>query len=189
MTTSTVNKTVASALAAVMLVIGAGCGVQQQSAPAAVNWEERYPGYKTDFYEAVNKAQFDEWEIPDSDPSIGHFIALDRENNQRLLKLMEDAAQSAGTTDDSDTAVVDALWATGNDIEARNAGGFGNAQRFIDAVDEAQTTRDVIKAAIDFDRMYGYYSFFGMSLAPDSADASRKVHYLGPTDLGLTKEE
>lgn len=159
------------------------------SAPAAVNWEERYPGYKTDFYEAVNKAQFDEWEIPDSDPSIGHFIALDRENNQRLLKLMEDAAQSVGTTDDSDTAVVGALWATGNDIEARNAGGFGNAQRFIDAVDEAQTTRDVIKAAIDFDRMYGYYSFFGMSLAPDSADASRKVHYLGPTDLGLTKEE
>ena len=136
MTTSTVNKAVASALAAVMLVIGAGCGVQQQSAPAAVNWEERYPGYKTDFYEAVNKAQFDEWEIPDSDPSIGHFIALDRENNQRLLKLMEDAAQSAGTTDDSDTAVVGALWATGNDIEARNAGGFGNAQRFIDAVDE-----------------------------------------------------
>ncbi len=189
MTTSTVNKAVASALTAVMLVIGAGCGVQQQSAPAAVNWEERYPGYKTDFYEAVNKAQFDEWEIPDSDPSIGHFIALDRENNQRLLKLMEDAAQSAGTTDDSDTAVVGALWATGNDIEARNAGGFGNAQRFIDAVDEAQTTRDVIKAAIDFDRMYGYYSFFGMSLAPDSADASRKVHYLGPTDLGLTKEE
>ena len=92
MTTSTVNKAVASALAAVMLVVGAGCGVQQQSAPAAVNWEERYPGYKTDFYEAVNKAQFDEWEIPDSDPSIGHFIALDRENNQRLLKLMEDAA-------------------------------------------------------------------------------------------------
>ena len=49
MTTSTVNKAVASALAAVMLVAGAGCGVQQQSAPAAVYWAERSPGYKTDF--------------------------------------------------------------------------------------------------------------------------------------------
>ena len=184
-----------AAVCAAAIMLGTGC-VRQTDAGAGAKSEltvqmmdERYPGWRDDFYEAVNKAQFDEWEIPADEASADHFTALAATNSARLQTIMKDAAKDATEGGDADTRTVGALWATGTDMEARNAGGLGAAQRFLDEVDAARNIEQLMDVEVRFDREYGYHSFFGLGITTAADDSSKKMVQWGGVDHGLTREE
>lgn len=151
--------------------------------------EEAAPDLKDDFYEAINYEQLNEWEIPSVWPSIDNFYILDNMNQRRLNDILKDAQANSSAEPGSDEYNVGALLATALDKEARNAGGYGKVQDFIDEVDAAQSLSELIEAVLVFDRIYGGVSFFDISVGIDFLDSNRYVYQLMGADTGLSQEE
>lgn len=198
---SVLQSIVAAWCAVVIVLCGAACGTQSDGANSAearktpmpeltaAYLDEHYEGYRTDFYEAVNKEAFASREISDDELGYDHFSDLQNDVTSRMHDLASDAAKDAAESDDLDVRTVGTLWATGMDKEGRNAGGFGVVQQYIDDVDAAKSIQDLMGVAAEFGREYGLYSFLGVSVGVDAADSARKVHGLLQTDTGLTREE
>lgn len=158
-----------------------------EARPATVV-EAQYPGLKDNFYEAVNRDWFDRWDVPPTDAYVDNFYLLRDENRTRLRAIMEEANANTSAEEGSDERNVGALWATGLDREARNAGGWGDAEEFLAAIDDASSVTELLEASTTFDRAYGCSSFFGLNVGADSEDSARKVYYLTPSDTGLSQE-
>lgn len=181
---------IAACLCAYAIAFMGGCAASpSDDARAAASFAETHPGYEDDFYEAVNKDTFAAWEIPSTEAYIDNFSVLRTENRSRLRGIMEKAAGDASAEPGSDGRNVGALWATALDSEARDAGGLGIAQDFVDEVDAAQSKEQLLDALVAFDREYGFHSFFGINVDVDAQDSDSYVYMLERTDTGLDREE
>lgn len=190
-------------VAAYLCTVGVACGIGwaaltagtgSAAAPAVAEprattaVEAQYPGLKDNFYEAVNRDWFDRWDIPPTEAYVDNFYLLRDENRTRLHAIMEEANANTSAEEGSDEHNIGALWATGLDREARNAGSWGDAEGFLTAIDEAGSVTELLGAALTFNRAYGLYSFLGVTAGADGEDSTRQVYYLGPADTGLSRE-
>lgn len=151
--------------------------------------DEIIPGLKDDFYQAVNQEQLALMEIPASEAYTDNFFLLHDQNTKRLRELILAASEDSSSMPGSDFYNIGAAYLTGMDQQARNAGGYGQAEKFLSSVDNASTVSELLDTIMSFSQAYGFYSLFGITLKADSIDSNAMVYYLLPTDTGLSKEE
>lgn len=170
-------------------VTGYAAGTEKAETEETVIRQEGKPALEDDFYEAVNYDLFQEWEIPADKKAQNWFYTVEDQNDERLLKLVKEAADDEEEEKGSDRYNIGAFYMTGMDEEARDQGGYGKAgNTFLEEIDQAQNVEELVKTCLAFNREYGLYSLFGFSYGADPEDSTQKILYLIAGDIGPEKE-
>lgn len=160
---------------------------QEQQTQAAAEPDQALE--KDDYYQAVNGALLDSWELDPDEGERNWFMILNDQVNEAVTDLIKETADKTDLEAGSDESNVRALYLTGMDQEARDENGFGQAaSAFLQKVDEAASVNELMRACMEFNRDYGISSVFGISVGPDYQDSSVKVLGLSKADTGLSRE-
>lgn len=163
------------------------------------------PSPADDFYEAVNHDLLASWEIPAGESEVSTLTQMRDEVRTVLDGMVRDAARSAapggasadagttpgttGSDPDPDLRAIGALYATGMDVAARNAGGFGTlVEPLLQALGQAQTPGALLTQLVDAFTQVGLGSLLALGVSRDPTDATRLCLFLGAPDLGPGKE-
>ena len=158
-------------------------------AEAAEEPQEAEVSRKDDFYQAVNGALLDQWEIAADESSKSWTTLLDDESRERIDAIIKTVSEDPDSEKGSDENNIRALYLTGMDQEARNAGGDGKIlSEFFGKVDAAETPEELMRACLEFNRNYDFFSLAGFTYSADLIDSNKKILEMYAADTGLQKE-
>ena len=158
-------------------------------AEAAEEPQEAEVSRKDDFYQAVNGTLLDQWEIAADESSKSWPTLLDDESRERIDAIIKTVSEDPDSEKGSDENNIRALYLTGMDQEARNAGGDGKIlSEFFAKVDAAETPEELMRACLEFNRNYDFFSLAGFTYSADLIDSNKKILEMYAADTGLQKE-
>ncbi|HIQ73714.1 MAG TPA: M13 family metallopeptidase [Candidatus Cottocaccamicrobium excrementipullorum] len=168
---------------------GQSDGTQNAEQAADQSTEAQKVSEKDDYYQAVNGALIDSWEIEPDKSSKSWFGILNDQVEERMAELIKSVSEETDLEQGSDESNIRALYLTGLDQTGRNEGGFGESlSAFFDQVDAAESIDQLMRVSMQFCRDYGIYSLFGISIGSDYEDSSVKTLVANAGDPGLSKE-
>ncbi len=97
-----------------------------------------------DFYQYVNGKWLDTFEIPEEFSNYGSFTVLFERSEDRIKKIIEDAASSNAAAGTNEQKIGD-LYATFTDIDAINAAGFAPVDEDLALIASAESHDDVAR--------------------------------------------
>ncbi|MDO4281426.1 MAG: M13 family metallopeptidase [Peptococcaceae bacterium] len=189
------RKILAAALTAALLLTGCGTAATDQSSSSApkatkTTSDTATPALVDNFYEAAGHDELTTWTIDDDASSNSYFLQMDITGRDRLTALIKKAADAKDTAPDSDGDRVAALYLTGQDEAARDAGGMGDLSSLVTAFGDATSVAELVSLCAQYNRdYYGCVIFPGFQLEADPDDASQQVIYQFGADTGLSREE
>ncbi len=175
-----------------------GAGEGQLSPDAPVTKEEletlirrayalKGSSLKDDFYAAVNKEWLDQSSIPAGQMVNGALYGLMFEVNDQVADLITDIAaqpQTPGTAE----AKIAALYNTVVDTESREKAGVEPIRKYLDAIDNANTLADLMKADANLREELGFVTLLSFGLTVDLMDSSRYSVLFGAFSPMLGKD-
>ena len=129
---------------------------------------------KDDYYAAVNKEWLDGSTIPAGLSINGPFYGLSLTVNDQVAQLIRDidaTPQKPGTAE----AKIKALYDCVLDTEGRENAGVAPIQKYLDAIDSAQTLQELMEADLLMQEEMGVSTLLGFGLTVDLADSSRYI--------------
>lgn len=133
-----------------------------------------------DFNQYVNGLWLNQAEIPADRSSTGGFIQLRDLSEERMKKILEEAA--AGTNPEgSPRARVAAVWKAFMDTDAIEAAGLVPLYPTLEKIYAARSLEDLVGLFV----MPGIASPIGMGVRPDAKNSSVNALYAGQAQLGL----
>ncbi len=161
---------------------------QQSGAPELGDWgvtvadidPEVDPG--DDFFGYVNGKWLDTFEIPEEYSSYGSFTVLFERSEERVKKIIEEAASGDAPKGDIKQKIGD-YYASYLDVDAINAKGLEPISADLDRIANLESHEDV--AAIMGDPELGVRSFIGAWVDVDSKQPNRYIVYITQAGLGM----
>lgn len=162
--------------------------VAAQAAPELGDWgieladidESVKPG--DNFYRHVNGKWLDTFELPEEFSSYGSFTVLFERSEERVRKIIEDAAAGENASGSVEQKIGD-FFASFTDVDAINAAGLDPFADDLAIIDGLETYEDVARAMSD--PTLGLNSFISAYVDVDSKQTDRYIMYLGQSGLGL----
>lgn len=141
------------------------------------------------YYDAVNHERIENWEIPADRASYGSLSAMNEIVEDRVWELIENTARDGEADPNSDTGRVSALYLTGMDMEARDAGGYGTFAGVLSEIKNAKTVDELLKINARSNRRYGISYLYAFTFGnTDPEDSNRRVISLGSVEKGVDRE-
>lgn len=135
-----------------------------------------------DFYRYVNGKWLDTFEIPDEFSSYGSFTVLFERSEERVRKIIEDAAAGDAPQGSNEQKIGDFFSAYTN-VDAINAAGYAPAADDLAIIDAAETHDDVARI-LATPGMVGNTPFIGF-VGVDSKRTDQYIIYLTQAGLGM----
>jgi len=142
---------------------------------------------RDDFYAAANKAFLDTATIPAGLSINGPFYGLSLTVNQQIAQLIKDidaGTPKVGTAE----AKIKALYDCVLDIEGRDEAGVAPIQKYLDAIEDAKSVKELMAADKLMDEELGFSTLLGFGLTTDLADSSRYIVTFAPAGARLDKD-
>ncbi|WDI31285.1 M13 family metallopeptidase [Hyphococcus flavus] len=160
----------------------------QATAPELGDWGVKLADMDTeadpgdDFYRYVNGKWLDTFEIPEEFSSYGSFTVLFERSEDRVKKIIEDAASSSAARGSNEQKIGD-YYNAYLDVDAINAAGFSPAADDLATIASAQSHEDVARI-MGTPGMVGN-SPFGAFVNVDSKRTDQYIIFLTQAGLGM----
>lgn len=135
-----------------------------------------------DFYQHVSGKWIDTFQIPDEFSSYGSFTVLVERSEDRVKKIIEDAASGQSTKGSAEQKIGD-FYASFVDVDAINNKGLSVIADDLSAINQIASIEDVVKIMARPDIRAN--SVFGMFVGVDAKQPDRYITYIGQSGLGL----
>ncbi|MGE0410009.1 MAG: M13 family metallopeptidase, partial [Amphiplicatus sp.] len=135
-----------------------------------------------DFYRYVNAGWLDSFKIPDDFSSYGAFTVLFERSEERINKIIEDAASGASADGTSERKIGD-YFASFNDVDAINAKGLETIAPDLAFIDALASHEDVARAMARPD--IGANAPFAAFVDIDSKQPDRYITHITQAGLGM----
>ncbi|MBX2840707.1 MAG: M13 family metallopeptidase [Flammeovirgaceae bacterium] len=137
-----------------------------------------------DFFLFVNGNWIANTEIPGDQGRWGSFNELREDNNEVVLKVLENAVKSGKYPAGSDQLKAADFYASGMDSALSDLTGLMPLNAMFDKIAAIKNVQD-LQAYLAEDQTYGGGSFFGFAIFPDLKESSVNAAYLAQDGLGL----
>ena len=135
-----------------------------------------------DFYQHVNGKWLDTFQIPDDFSSYGSFTVLFERSEDRVKKIIENAAAGSAPAGSAEQKIGD-YYASFLDTDAINEKGLTPLTDAFAAIDAIETTEDVALAMSNPE--VGANSLFGAFVGVDAKQPDRYITYMTQAGLGM----
>lgn len=139
-----------------------------------------------DFYQHVGGKWLDTFEIPDEFSSYGSFTVLFERSEDRVRKIIEDAAEGEAADGSIEQKIGD-FFSSYTDVDAINAKGLEPIAGDLAYVSGLESHEDVARAMSN--PALGANSFFGAFVNIDSKQPDRYITYMGQSGLGMPNRD
>ncbi len=135
-----------------------------------------------DFYRHVSGKWLDTFEIPDEFSSYGSFTVLFERSEERVRKIIEDAAAGGAPAGSAEQKIGD-YFASFVDVDAINEKGLTPLADDLAYINGLETIEDVAAAMVRPDLSAN--SLFGAFVGVDAKQPDRYIVYMGQAGLGM----
>ncbi|MEL7490336.1 MAG: M13 family metallopeptidase [Pseudomonadota bacterium] len=135
-----------------------------------------------DFYRHVSGKWLDTFEIPDEFSSYGSFTVLFERSEERVRKIIEDAAAGSAPAGSAEQKIGD-YFASFVDLEAINEKGLTPLAEDLAYINGLESIEDVAAAMVRPDLSAN--SLFGAFVGVDAKQPDRYIVYMGQAGLGM----
>ncbi|MCQ8184402.1 M13 family metallopeptidase [Parvularcula maris] len=135
-----------------------------------------------DFYQYVNGAWLDSFEIPAERSSYNSFTRLFERSEERIRTIIEESAEADAAAGSLEQKIGD-YYAAFMDTEAINSAGLAPIQDELSAYAAAESHEDIIELMLD--PSYAAPSPFGVGVGIDAKQPDKHSVYVGQSGLGL----
>ncbi len=142
---------------------------------------------KDDFYETVNKKELEELKIPQGYSCIGGVYSVAFKADQQVNSIIKDIVASEPENGTKEQKIKD-LYKNVINTEARNELGIKPIQKYLDAVDSAQSINDLIQLNEDMDAEIYTSPFYSFAVGIDAYDSSKYSIYFAENSHSLSKD-
>ena len=139
-----------------------------------------------DFYRHVNAGWLDTFEIPEEFSTYGSFTVLFERSEERVRKIIEDAASGNNRPGSSEQKIGD-FFSSYTDVDAINAAGLAPLADDLAAIEGLTTHEDVARLMARPDLAIN--SFLGAWVDIDSKQPNRYIVYLTQSGLGMPNRD
>lgn len=139
-----------------------------------------------DFYRHVNAGWLDTFEIPEEFSSYGSFTVLFERSEERVRKIIEDAASGNNRAGSNEQKIGD-FFASYTDVDAINAAGLAPVANDLATIDGLTTHEDIARLMARPDLAIN--SFLGAWVDVDSKQPDRYIVYLTQSGLGMPNRD
>ncbi len=139
---------------------------------------------RDDFFKYVNGNWLKSTEIPEDQGRWGSFNELREANNDIVLAVLNEAAESDQFSDGTDERKVADFYATGMDSMRAEAAGIAPLKPYLDRIDAIENLDD-LQEYLSLQQVDGGNAFFGFGLLPDLKNSEVMATYLFQRGLGL----
>lgn len=143
---------------------------------------------KDDFYSAVNKNELDTKEIPAGETDAGGTYDQTIQVQNQVRSIIKKIVEGDGYTPGSREAKVKAFYESAVDFQKRNALGAGPLKKYMDAIDQADTLKELSDAQILSSKEIACGSFFPIMYLNDPRDPDKMIATLTPPVEGMNDE-
>jgi putative endopeptidase len=148
---------------------------------------------KEDFFLFSNNNWIKNNPIPASESRWGSFNELEKSNNEKLVKILEEAKANPGTKGSLNQLLGD-YYASFTDLKTRNKLGTSPIQNDIDKIKSIKTRKEILSVIAEL-HIDGVNTAFGFGVGQDLKDIDNHISYFSQSGIGLpnceyyTKEE
>ncbi len=139
-----------------------------------------------DFYRHVSGEWLDTFEIPEEFSSYGSFTVLFERSEERVRKIIEDAARGDNAAGSVEQKIGD-FYASFTDVDAINAAGLDPIADDVAFINGLTTHDDVARAMMRAD--LDLTSFIGGWVDVDSKQTDRYIFYITQSGLGMPNRD
>ncbi|MGE7021934.1 M13-type metalloendopeptidase [Solibacillus cecembensis] len=139
-----------------------------------------------DFYEAINKEWLNKSTIPAGEIMGGGFPELQKQNNDKIEKIIEELAGKQFAEGTKEQKIAD-FYSTALDTKNRNKQGIEPIQKYVKAIDGAKTVDELIQADLTLEKELGISSLFSFAIMNDAKNSSENTLYYTGLATGLDK--
>lgn len=143
---------------------------------------------KDDFYSAVNKNELDTKEIPAGETDAGGTYDQTIQVQNQVRSIIKKIVEGDGYTPGSREAKIKAFYESAVDFQKRNALGAGPLKKYMDAIDQADTLKELSDAQILSSKEIACGSFFPIMYLNDPRDSDKMIATLTPPVEGMNDE-
>lgn len=137
-----------------------------------------------DFFRYVNGTWVDNVDMPADQGSWGSFNELAENNNEMVLKVLQDAASSAVYTDGTDQKKAADFYAVGMDSLLAENKRFSPLDEIFSMINAIENKED-LQSYIAYQSKIGANAFFGFQIFANLSDSKSNAAYIGQDGLGL----
>ena len=133
-----------------------------------------------DFYQYVNGAWLDRFDIPADRTRYGGFTLLAEKSEQRVKFIIDDLVEENASTDTLEGKIA-AAYSAYMDADGIEAKGLAPAQPYLDQIAALETREDLAEI---FGKV-GFWSPYGASVGQDQKNPQEYIVQIGQSRLGL----
>lgn len=140
-----------------------------------------------DFFQYANGTWVKNNPVPPSESRWGSFNELEKQNQEKLTKLLEDAKNgnyAAGTNQ----AILGNYYASYMDMAMRNKQGWSGIKQEIFKINSISSKKELVSTVVD-QHKNGINSLFGFGVGQDLKEVDKNITYLSQAGIGLPNKE
>ena len=140
-----------------------------------------------DFFQFSNGTWVKNNPVPASESSWGSFNELEKSNNEKLTKILEECAAQPGEVG-TQNQILGAYYASLINMGQRDALGISAIQSELSLIDELNR-KDLLVEIIASHHRDGIGSAFGYGVGQDLKEVDKNISYLGQGGIGLPNRD
>jgi putative endopeptidase len=168
-----------------VLTLTFGLNAQNETALKSIdtNYMDKNISPKEDFFLFSNNNWIKNNPIPASESRWGSFNELEKSNNEKLTKILEDAKNNPGEKGSLNQLLGD-YYASFTDMKIRNEKGISPIQKDIDRINSIKSRKEILTVLSEL-HIDGVSSAFGFGVDQDLMNITKHISYFFQGGIGL----
>ncbi|MDD1501961.1 S-layer homology domain-containing protein [Lysinibacillus sp. CNPSo 3705] len=149
-------------------------------------WTLKGSHLNDDFYEVINKEWLNKSTIPTGEIMGGGFPELQKQNTDKIEKIINGLVGNQFEEGTKEQKIAD-FYSTALDTKNRNKQGIEPIQKYVKAIDGANTLDELIQVDLTLEKELGLGSLFSFAIMNDAKNSSENALYYTGLATGLDK--
>ncbi len=143
--------------------------------------------YRDDFYATVNKDALEEFTFDAGESVTSTLKLIGKKASDNVTEIINEIAAGTYEQGTKEQKIAD-TYNNYINTDARNSRGIEQIQEYLDMIDSAESTADLVNVQCELDKNLVLEPFFVFGITPDFDDATAKVLDFSQYPLSYTKE-